>query len=152
AGAILALFPQGPRALYRPGVNTVCLWDPATPDGTSISGVQNTTAGGFSPDGRRAAVGTSVGELWGFDFETRRNLLCFKGHSGWIGSVALSRDGRRVLSGSDDQTVRVWDVEANKEAVPFRGHARALSSVALSADDRYALTGGADGTARLWEV
>jgi len=38
----------------------------------------------------------------------------FKGHTGWVWSVAFSPDGQQIVSGSDDQTVRVWDVKTGQ--------------------------------------
>ena len=41
---------------------------------------------------------------------TGRNVLCLKGHTDGVTSIAFAPDGRRVLSGSRDSTARIWDV------------------------------------------
>src|SRR5260370_37381466 len=46
----------------------------------------------------------------------------YRGHRGWISSVAWSPDGTRIASASDDGTAHVWDVSIGKAAVIYSMH------------------------------
>ena len=47
----------------------------------------------------------------------------FRGHNGWVNSVAFSPDGKQVVSGSGDKTIQVWDAETGViVSGPFKGH------------------------------
>jgi WD40 repeat protein len=38
----------------------------------------------------------------------------FRGHRGWVYSVAFSPDGQHIVSGSDDHAIRLWNAVAGK--------------------------------------
>jgi len=40
----------------------------------------------------------------------------FKGHTGFVLSVAFSPDGKTLASGGLDNTIKLWDVKPGKEA------------------------------------
>jgi WD40 repeat protein len=63
----------------------------------------------FSPDGRFLAVvdGTKI-KLW--DIFACRNVHVFKGHKGWVTSVAFAPEGKSLVSTSEDGTALVWDL------------------------------------------
>ena len=47
----------------------------------------------------------------------RQAKLCqvlFKGHTGYVRSVAFSSDDKQILSGSDDHSIRIWDMETGQ--------------------------------------
>lgn len=46
-------------------------------------------------------------------------LGSFRGHSGAVWSLSVSRDSRMLVSGSADNTARLWDVECGKEQAVF---------------------------------
>jgi len=64
---------------------------------------------GFSPDGKRLAAGTSLGDIEIWDPDRRQRLTTLKGHAGGVKSLAFSPDGKRLVSGGNDKTIRVWD-------------------------------------------
>jgi hypothetical protein len=76
----------------------------------------------------------------------------FKGHRGWVNSVAFSPDGKRIVSRGSDGTLRLWTLDGKPAAEPFTGHAGEVSSVAFSPDGMRIVSGGGDGTVRLWTL
>ena len=48
------------------------------------------------------------------DSATKRSAArsrVLKGHTDWIGSVAISSDGPWLVTGSEDKTARLWDLK-----------------------------------------
>jgi WD40 repeat protein len=76
----------------------------------------------------------------------------FKGHSGYVLSVAISTDGKTIVSGGDDRTVRLWNQQGQPIAQPFKGHSGSVYSVAISTDGKTIVSGGDDRTVRLWDI
>jgi WD40 repeat protein len=87
----------------------------------------------FTPDGKRAicSYGPRVIEavydddprcslrLW--DLATGKELKLFKGHTGPVLSLAISRDGRFLVSGSADNSMVLWQVPSpTSEVSPKR--------------------------------
>ena len=76
----------------------------------------------------------------------------FKGHDGWVWSVAFAPDGTRIVSGGSDGTVRLWTLDGKPAAQPFKGHDGRVYSVAFAPDGTRIVSGGSDGTVRLWTL
>ena len=145
-------------------------WDLRT--GTELRqiefGDETTLCCAVTPDGRRAAVGTSDGTVQLWDLEAGRVTSRLLGHTTWVGAVAISTSGRFVLSGAGevglgeglgkpapvrkDCTVRLWDVTTGRELARFEGHQGMIKSVAFSPDGGKVLSASTDRTTRLWNI
>ncbi|KAJ6532351.1 WD40-repeat-containing domain protein [Mycena capillaripes] len=105
-----------------------------------------------SPDGKWLASGASHSRVQLCDLKTGAISGLFKGHTGWVSSVAFSFNAKRLASGSGDRTVRVWDVVTGAlVAGPFEGHQDGIRSLAFSRDGSRVVSGSDDGTVRIWD-
>ncbi len=76
-------------------------------------------------------------------------VLCFKGHSGWVYRLAVTPDGKHVVSSGDH--LRVWDLATGKELRKFSPGVWTWG-MSVSADSKRLLAGHADNSVRLYEV
>ena len=61
----------------------------------------------YSPDGRKLAVGSSIG-VWLYDAANGAEINLFAGHTRPVRCVAFSPDGTILASGSGDTTSRLY--------------------------------------------
>jgi WD40 repeat protein len=152
----VAVLPDGKTAVSA-DVQTLRVWDPAT--GKEIDHIEGhqgaLTSVAVTPDGKYALLGSRNDrnfQLWPLD---QKRLYVprqvYRGHTGWVNSISLSRDGKTAASGGDT-TVRLWDVESGKMLHCLMGHKDTVKSVALSPDGRRVVSASMDGTVRLWDA
>jgi WD40 repeat protein/tetratricopeptide (TPR) repeat protein len=143
--------PDGHRVLFKGKNGGILFWDVETgtlPRGFLVPFLWRVA---FSPDCRRALLGTG----WAMslaDVENNTDLLRLEGHSNSVICMAFAPHGRRALSGSLDKTLRLWDVETGEELRRFEGHTAGVRCAAFSADGEQVLSGGDDGTLRFWDI
>ena len=90
--------------------------------------------------------------LW--DVESGMTIECpFRGHTGYVSSVAFSPDGKQIISGSRDNTLRLWNAHSGQPVgLPFKGHTKSVNSIAFSPDGKQIISGSSDQTLRLWDA
>jgi WD40 repeat protein len=74
----------------------------------------------------------------------------FKGHDGYVHSVAFSNDGTMLATASVDGTAKIWDFATGKEKQILKGHTGNVNTVAFNKDGTIVATGGADKSIRFW--
>jgi WD40 repeat protein len=119
------------------------------------------TCVGFSPDGRRLAVGSwrKLAKVW--DTATGAELLSLAATAPVLG-VAFSPDGRLLAAGTGDYSnpgdpppppgeVKVWDAATGAEVFTLSGHPHLVRCVAFSPDGRLLASGSSDSV-KIWDV
>src|SRR5262249_17807394 len=105
----------------------------------------------LSPDGARALVGRSDGQLELWDLASDRRVVELERGSE-VHAVALAPDGRRALAGEESGRVRLLDVESGVTLRSFDRHRGKIASVAFTRDARRALSASEDGAVRIWDL
>jgi WD40 repeat protein len=121
-------------------------------------GTVKSWAAAISPDGRRLAIGGSLGRpslhptgltrVW--DLATGRLLHEFHLEHG-VDAVAFSRDSEWIAAG-DELSAHVWNAETGRPLKSAFPHRAAVRCVDFSPDGSRLLTGSLDHTARVREV
>jgi hypothetical protein len=83
---------------------------------------------------------------------TETELAAFRGHSDWVGALAVDSDGSYAVSASHDCTLRLWRFQGSLEDSVFKGHTGPVYSVTLIPALNRAFSVAADKTLRVWDL
>lgn len=75
----------------------------------------------------------------------------FKGHEGWITSVAFAPDGNSIASGGYDKSIRIWNVYSG-ELIQKIETDNAINSISYMPNNRQIITGTRGNIAQLWNI
>ena len=142
--------------------NNIILWKQ---DGTFISEVKQAhkdkiNALEFSQNGKILVSAGNDGaiKLWNLQgmftadpHLTPLNNDGFKGHTGFINSVAISPNGQLIASGGTDKVVRLWNLEG-KEIISLIGHNNLIKSLGFSPDGQQLFSVDEDGIMIRWNL
>ena len=76
----------------------------------------------------------------------------YKGHNGWVYSVAYAPNGKTFISSSDDRTVKEWDITTGKCICTYEGHDDSVRFVAYAPNGYSFLSGSEDGVVLIWST
>jgi len=106
---------------------------------------------GFTPDGRRIAVGNVDARVNIYDAETGEPTGVELRHEDWVNSLAISSDGLTIATGSNDQTSRLWDANTGKLRFSL-AHDEPVTVVAFTPQGERLMTATRGGRTRLWNA
>lgn len=105
--------------------------------------------------GNWVASGGKDGEarLWALD--SLECKLVFKGHTGAVGAVALSRGGtdvpQFVLTGSQDLTIKRWDADG-QAMYTRKAHDKDINTLDVAPSNSYFASGSQDRSIKIWDA
>src|SRR2546423_1339154 len=79
-------------------------------------------------------------------------LRTLRGHTRFVGRIALAPDGRILAWGRYDKTIRLWDAGTGECLRTLEGHAEEVFGVAFDPAGHTLASGSYDKTIKLWEV
>ena len=106
----------------------------------------------FDHGGTKIASASGSGEIWIWDFATRKVIMKLNGQAEDIYCLDFSRDGTLLASGSKDKTIRIYDLREGKLLSILKGHQGYVVDVDFSPNGLHLLSSSFDQTVRLWEI
>ncbi|MDQ3977937.1 MAG: TIR domain-containing protein, partial [Actinomycetota bacterium] len=104
----------------------------------------------LSRDGTLLALGGADGQI--SVFGAADAPIRFKGHDGWVSTMAFSPEGSTLASGGADETIRLWRVDGVPLGPALHGHTDVVTTLSFASDGDMIITGAADRTVRLWDT
>ena len=74
----------------------------------------------------------------------------FKGHKGYVTSLAFSPNLKHLASGSGDNNIMLWNFKPQLRAFRFVGHKGVVTDVQFSPGGDYLASASKDKTVRIW--
>jgi WD40 repeat protein len=157
----VAFSPDGKKLATGSLDRTVRLWNVNTGECLRILEHPHAVSSvAFSPDGQTLVTGCEDETVKLWDIHTGQCRQTFKGHTGWVCSVAYSGsspskyspDGQLLASGGVDQTIKLWNIATNQCIKTLQGHTSWVQSIAFSPNGQILASGSIDQTVRLWCV
>ena len=123
---------------------------------TSINYGSPVNSIGFSPDGRRIAIGgypDDKGEFWAiYSTDGRKLLGPIRGHTDQISKIAFSPDRAMVASASWGRSIKLWNSKTGKLIRTLSGHSNWIYGLAFNPKKPLIASSGKDGSLRIWSL
>jgi ankyrin repeat protein len=107
------------------------------------------TAGAFSADGKKLAVGLREGGVAVYDTTSWSACAAPSGHGSAVRSLSYSRDNRHLLSGSTSEELAMWDAESGDRVFAWAGKG---GHVLFSQDGTAFAAGTRGGRITIWDT
>ena len=159
----IATGPAGNTAVSVAG-DLLCVWDISKQTllrkfkGT----IENKSAHAYSvsellcvaltPDGAKAIVGDSDGNIIIWDLQTGTLIVKVEAHTNRVKALSLASNGRRLISGSWDNTLKIWafpEMSLLGSVTDFDG---SISSVAVSSDGTWCAVADYGGKVSICDI
>lgn len=76
----------------------------------------------------------------------------FRGHKGYVHTVAIHPDGTKFASGASDSSIRIWAVGQAESTHILTGHRGYVYSVGFLRGGSHLVSAGMDGNLRIWNL
>lgn len=114
-------------------------------------GIGNINCLASSPDGKFAAVASSIG-IFIFDAKNLQ-LEKFIDTRSWVTSIDFSPDGQTLVSGDRDGLIQLWSTETWQESeTPYSGHTKSILDLVFSPDGKKLASVSLDNLLIQWKV
>lgn len=86
-------------------------------------------------------------QVW--NAKSKKIITVFRGHQGWVSSLAVSCNNLFLLSGSFDRNIFLWDLQLLQKIDKFNVDCYVMC-VGFSSDFQYIAAGLSDGNIQIW--
>jgi WD40 repeat protein len=154
-GGVLGVRLLDDGRLLAVGAHSAATLDPDTlrrVRSIAIAPPAPTHVAAISPDGHRAALGSTTGSVAFADLRTGAVTPGVGGHSATVQGAGFSPDGQTLVTTGDDAKVIVWDAATAQQRETLSGHGGRVLGPTFSADGRTLYTSSLDGAVLEWDL
>ncbi|OMJ65966.1 hypothetical protein SteCoe_37360 [Stentor coeruleus] len=87
-----------------------------------------------------------------WDYNERREVTTFYGHSNNITCIAISGDENFIATGSCDTFIKLWNLKTHKEEFTYMGHLHNINCLSFSPNNKFIISGSYDSQLKLWSI
>ena len=133
---------------FVPKAAKVRVWD--VPTGAEVFSAwpdQSASTVSFSEDGKLAAGGGGIVEVW--DLTSKQSLCRFNTDEGGVHCLTFIPDGKLIATGGNRPNIKFWDASRGKKAGELAGHKKSVHFLRFSDDGKTFVSAGSD-TVLVW--
>lgn len=104
----------------------------------------------WTPDGRRALVGSMSGEFTLWNGEHFESEMLMQAHETAVRGLRWSHSGEWLLSGDDEGALKIWQPNFNNVNIVPQAHREAIQDIAWSPQNAKFATASDEGCLKVW--